>query len=185
MSGTRPPAPGGLEVVRTFVNTVDREDGVEEMSSPGALAAWLHAHGLLPDAGRPSRTDLQRALAVREAVRELLLRNNGEATGAGEPTDVLEAAAARARFTLRFEGGNAQLVPGAAGIDGALGRLLAIVHGAMADGSWSRLKACRAGTCQWAFYDHSRNGSATWCDMAVCGSREKMRSYRRRQSAHA
>jgi predicted RNA-binding Zn ribbon-like protein len=50
----------------------------------------------------------------------------------------------------------------------------------MSDGSWQRVKACRADDCHWAFYDFSRNRSGTWCDMAVCGNREKVRSYRER-----
>jgi predicted RNA-binding Zn ribbon-like protein len=58
--------------------------------------------------------------------------------------------------------------------------LFAAVAAAMADGSWSRLKACRRHACRWAFYDHSRNRSGTWCSMAVCGNRVKVADYRRR-----
>jgi len=50
------------------------------------------------------------------------------------------------------------------------------------DGTWARVKACVADDCQWAFYDSSRNRSGRWCDMAVCGNREKVRTYRSRQS---
>ncbi|MGZ6979737.1 MAG: CGNR zinc finger domain-containing protein, partial [Acidimicrobiia bacterium] len=42
-------------------------------------------------------------------------------------------------------------------------------------------KACRHDECQWAFYDRSRNRSGQWCVMAVCGNRNKARSYRERQ----
>ena len=79
--------------------------------------------------------------------------------------------------------GQVALEPGAAGVDGALGRLVAIVATAMADGTWSRLKACQADRCGWAFYDHARNRSRRWCSMAVCGNRTKARSYRRRHAA--
>jgi predicted RNA-binding Zn ribbon-like protein len=64
----------------------------------------------------------------------------------------------------------------------ALGAILAIVYQSMADGTWSRLKACRSDTCQWAFYDTSKNRSAHWCTMAVCGNRAKARAYRRRHT---
>jgi predicted RNA-binding Zn ribbon-like protein len=70
------------------------------------------------------------------------------------------------------------LAPQAAGVDGALGRILAIVHEAMSAGTWHRLKACRQ--CAWAYYDYSKNQSATWCSMAICGNRTKTRAYRRR-----
>jgi predicted RNA-binding Zn ribbon-like protein len=67
-------------------------------------------------------------------------------------------------------------------VDGALGALLGTVAAAMADGTWSRLKACRADNCHWAFYDHTRNRSGVWCDMAVCGNRAKVRAYRHRHA---
>ncbi len=49
----------------------------------------------------------------------------------------------------------------------------------------SRLRACPA--CDWLFLDKSRNGSRIWCDMAVCGNRQKAKlNYhkKRRQSGH-
>ncbi len=51
---------------------------------------------------------------------------------------------------------------------------------AQAAGTWERLKSCPADDCRWAFYDRSRNRSAVWCNMAVCGNRAKVRSYRER-----
>ena len=58
---------------------------------------------------------------------------------------------------------------------------LTIVHEADREGQWIRLKVCPADDCQWAFYDRSRNRSATWCDMKVCGNRHKVREYRERR----
>ena len=59
--------------------------------------------------------------------------------------------------------------------------VVAIVLGAMLDGTWSRLKACR--NCCWSFYDYSPNRSATWCSMQLCGNRSKTRTYRTRRRA--
>jgi predicted RNA-binding Zn ribbon-like protein len=59
-----------------------------------------------------------------------------------------------------------------------VGPIVAIVYEAMVNGTWARLKACRADDCHWAFYDRSRNRSGTWCDMADCGNRAKVRAYR-------
>jgi predicted RNA-binding Zn ribbon-like protein len=58
--------------------------------------------------------------------------------------------------------------------------LLAIVAEAQADGSWERMKACPWETCRWAFYDHSKNRSRTWCEWG-CGNKVKTRNYRARQ----
>jgi predicted RNA-binding Zn ribbon-like protein len=89
--------------------------------------------------------------------------------------------AARGRLVVRFHDGGARLEPARRDVDGALADLVGIVHTAMADGTWSRLKACRRDVCQWLFYDRSRNRSAVWCQMAVCGNRIKTKAYRERR----
>jgi predicted RNA-binding Zn ribbon-like protein len=175
-------APGRLEVVRLFVNTQDIEDGIEELETPAAAGGWLRDHGL-PDVPRLDAPGLERLIGLRETLRRLLLANNGEVQG-DAPLEHLRAEAARAPLRVRFDGEcQSALVPADHGIDAVIGELIAIVHGAMADGTWRRLKACRSETCEWAFYDRSRNRSGTWCSMAVCGNREKARSYRRRHGA--
>ena len=79
--------------------------------------------------------------------------------------------AARARLRLRVGAdASARLEAEGRGVDAALGRLLVIVYRAMENDSWRRLKACRSDTCQWAFYDHSKNRSGHWCSMEVCGA---------------
>ena len=174
-------APGDLERVRDFVNTLDVESGDDALSSPDALRAWLEDQGLAPGRGA-SRPDLVAARRLREALRALLLENNGLSVRK-EAALTLNRTAARAHLGLRFDsGGEARLEPAARGVDAALGRLLAIAASAMADGTWTRLKACRADDCQWAFYDHARNRSRHWCSMAVCGNRTKARTYRQRHA---
>jgi predicted RNA-binding Zn ribbon-like protein len=179
------PAPGALETVRAFVNTLDIDDAIEDLARPADLARWLAEHELLGGASvRPTGEDLRHATQLREALRAHLLAHHGQPL---DPADVavLDAAAGRARLTLRFTGDDETvLVPAAGGVDGALGRLLAIVKDAIDDGSWQRLKVCPADNCLWAFYDASRNRSAVWCDMRVCGNRAKVRGYRERHSGH-
>jgi predicted RNA-binding Zn ribbon-like protein len=175
-------APGKLELVRLFVNTADLEDGTDALSAPAALAGWLEGHGLARDVSADA-ADVAAARELREAIRGLLLENNG-VRARKQSAAVLGRTAERARLALRFEAaGEARLEPAAPGVDGALGRLVATAATAMADGTWSRLKACRADRCGWAFYDHARNRSRRWCSMAVCGNRTKARSYRRRHAA--
>ena len=175
-------APGELELVRGFVNTLEIEEAADQLASPAALVGWLRSHGLLRG-GAATRADLANARRLREALRVLLLANNGVSVRK-EAAVTLNRAARRAGLGVRFEPeGTARVEPEARGVDGALGRLLAIVSAAMADGSWERLKACRAEDCRWAFYDHARNRSRHWCSMAVCGNRTKARTFRRRHAA--
>jgi predicted RNA-binding Zn ribbon-like protein len=174
-------APGELERVRDFVNPLDVETGVDALSSPDALRTWLEGRGLGPARGA-TRADLVAARRLREAIRVLLLENNGLSVRK-EAALTLNRTAARAHVGLRFDsGGEVRLEPAARGVDAALGRLLAIAASAMADGTWTRLKACRADDCHWAFYDHARNHSRHWCSMAVCGNRTKARTYRQRHA---
>lgn len=180
--GGRAPAPQPLRAVQLFVNTLDGENGIEELADAEALRLTLARAGVLDDGAGIEPGGLVRALQVREALRALLLANNGvdAAPGALAP---LEQAARSARFTLRpDDGGRTRLVPTAGGLDAALGRLLAIVHEAAHDGSLDRLKACRRDVCHWIFYDRSRNGSSRWCATSVCGNRTNTTAYRRRRS---
>jgi predicted RNA-binding Zn ribbon-like protein len=174
-------APGGLELIRGFLNTLDIDDGIEALDSPEALAAWLAEHELLDPRARLDRADLERAVEVREALRKLLLANNGAPLDPGA-LETLNRVGDSAAMVVRFDGGGgSELAPVRAGIDGALARMLGIVARAMAEGTWSRLKACPDPTCHWAFYDYSKNRSGHWCSMAVCGNRNKARAYRERQ----
>jgi predicted RNA-binding Zn ribbon-like protein len=172
------PAPGRLSLVERFVNTVDREHGREMLSEPERLRGVLE----LDPGIRISDGDLRRAHEVRAALCALALANNGgkfDATAAG----VLEQAAVRGRLVVRFGNGAARLEPATRDVDGALAELVGVVYTAMADGTWSRLKACRRDVCHWLFYDRSRNRSAVWCQMAVCGNRIKTKAYRERRPA--
>ena len=133
---------------------------------------------------RPAPADLHAARRLREALRGLLLENNGmnvrkECGGRAQPG----GGSARASPFVSMPAGSARLEPRRSRVRRRPRRLVAIVAAAMADGSWSRLKACQADRCGWAFYDHARNRSRRWCSMAVCGNRTKARAYRRRHAA--
>jgi len=181
--GHRARAPEPLRLVQRFVNTVDIENGVEELDSPTALAARLEEIGASDRRLDCGEADLARALELREGLRHLLLANNGLPASA-EDRAAFVRAARTAHLDVRFDpDGAARLVAAAPGVDGALGRIVAVAFTAMADGSWTRLKACRRDVCHWVYYDRSRNRSSTWCSMLVCGNRTKAQTYRRARRA--
>lgn len=168
------------ELIRDFVNTRDLLDDGEELGSPAQLVEWLGERELTRGEVRATPGDLRRATGLREALRQLLLGNTGVQVEQEAAFDVIDRAARRARIELCFEECAGGLSPAATGVDAALGRIVIAVHGAMADGSWARLKACRASDCEWAFIDHARNHSRSWCSMKSCGNREKARAFRER-----
>jgi len=173
-----------LQLLQDFVNTNDLEGGRDQLGTPPLLLAWLTERGLVGADAVADASSHARALAIREGIRAIGRANNEEPLDATRVAALNEAAAAvplTASLGAVAGDGEWDLVPAAGGLDAFLGRVMAIVIRAMADGSWSRIKACRNDTCRWLFYDQSRNRSGTWCSMAICGSRLKARAYRARQ----
>jgi predicted RNA-binding Zn ribbon-like protein len=167
--------------VRQFVNTWDAEGATDELADATGVRTWFAARDLLPPAARVTANDVRRVVEVREALRALLLANNGVPLDE-DAVAILNEVGSRSPLEARFGGEGTITVTGRdGGIDGALGQLLAVVVQGVADGTWSRLKACRDDECQWAFYDRSRNHSSQWCVMAVCGNKNKARAYRARR----
>jgi predicted RNA-binding Zn ribbon-like protein len=182
-----------------FVNTVSwgaegpRE---ERLESDRDLFAWAAAAGLPPspamreeissaEADAPART-LRRALELRAALHQVFL---AEAEGRRAPAAAaatlgafVEQAAAHLTLTpegdtwsfrfARAEHPESPLWP----IAWDAARLLT---------SEARppVRRCANDRCRWLFLDESRRGNRRWCDMAVCGSRAKARTYYRRRKA--
>jgi predicted RNA-binding Zn ribbon-like protein len=171
-------APGDLALIERFINTADRAAGTDQLIDTAGLAGWVESTGL-PGAGEElDDADRRRVVELREALRELLA--GGDA--APEAVAALERAGSDAPLVVAFGAdGSARLAPAGTGASAVIAALLAIVARAQADGTWSRLKACAAESCGWAFYDRSRNRSRSWCSMSVCGNRAKARSFRARQ----
>ncbi len=176
-----PEAPHNLKLTIDFVNTLDTESGSDALATADGLADWLRARGLL-SRGKAvlGEADRLHAIDLREALRSLMLTNNGGSRD-DRASAALELAARRGDLGVHFAPGDSvSLAPAERGVAGALARVLVPVAQAIGDGSWQRVKACRAPDCQWAFYDRSRNRSGVWCEMAVCGNRTKVRAYRER-----
>jgi predicted RNA-binding Zn ribbon-like protein len=170
-------APPPLRLVQAFVNTVDLENRREWLGDPQALAGWARDHGLVPARTSFTSSDLEQAHELREAFRSLLAGNRDRQADEAA-LDVLARAADSAQLSVVFEDAP-KLESHADGIEGLCGQLVSVAVTAMLDGSWERLKACR--NCRWAFFDESKNRSARWCSMSLCGNRLKTRAYRRRQ----
>ena len=185
-----PTAPGELERVRRFVNSTHRRlypsghVAVEDdLATPETAAAWLRENGLLEGSATLSDAETGHLREFREALRTALLAHTaeGDAAIAWERVRAL-GQHVPLRMCLGAEPGDVSLAATGAGGEQALGRLMSAIYDALKTGTWRRLKACRQQTCLWAFYDHSKNGSGTWCDMAVCGNRAKAQRRRQRSA---
>lgn len=180
--GNPKPAPGTLALVQDFVNTRNYFRGGDLLAEAEEATVRLAERGLLEGGERVGEAERRRLVAFREGLRGLLLAHNGVAGGdVGALNYIVSSAALRVRFG---PDGRPDLEPVAEGglVERIVGRLLAEVVRAEAEGRWERLKACRNEGCLWAFYDASKNRSGSWCNMDVCGARHKMRAYRERKS---
>ncbi|MDN3356474.1 CGNR zinc finger domain-containing protein [Actinomadura sp. DC4] len=158
-----------------FVNTYDLQCDIDEFGAPSDLGGWLSEHGLAAPGARAEEADLGTAVALREGLRAAMLGH--QETAARRPDlDALLAA-----LPLRMSLDGPALVPLHGGVRGALARVAVAVMTSAADGTWPRLKVCRATSCRWAFLDTSKNRSRTWCSMRMCGNRTKTRAYRARR----
>ena len=173
----RPDVPAAIAVVRDFVNTTDHETGTDDLTTQAALARHLGGAGLLTGAGRAGADDLAVALRLRAGLRRALELNHN-----GEPghVDGLDAVLQELPVALAWGDGQVTLRPAANGVRGALAAIGLAAHDAAAAGIWWRLKICAWDECEWAYYDHSKNRSRSYCEYG-CGNKLKTRAYRARQ----
>lgn len=169
-----------IGLILAFLHT---REPLDALATPEGLADWLAARGLPPNS-LPTSEDVSEARHLRAALGEVIRR--GESAWGDERT--------RQTFdgvtlgsTLRIAVGNGS-VPDLRATDGdargGLASIVAAFYRINIRDEIRRLKGCDG--CGYAyFYDVSKNNSRRWCDMAICGSQQKSRAYRRRQSAEA
>jgi predicted RNA-binding Zn ribbon-like protein len=103
---------------------------------------------------------------------------------ARDALETLGSEGAGVRLRVGFgASGATELEPVGRGADAAVATVMDILHEAQITGVWPRLKTCRQ--CGYAFFDRSKNRSAAWCAMSICGNRTKNRAYRRRRGPDA
>ena len=193
-----PPEEQDIERCLSFVNTLTErttENPTEKLVTYDALIDWARGSGLLnaEDADRlASRAKRRQDEAERVAAnaRELreLLHNTFTATSNGKPpaTATLEDLSTLLGGWYRY----GRLVPcgealqwcygGGEDLDRVLWEIARTASRLLTSPRLARVRPCAAATCGWWFLDDSKNGSRRWCDMKICGNREKIRRFRDR-----
>lgn len=166
-----------------LLNSAHLPDGDDQLADERAadwLAGWLGGRG-----GAPAAGPLAELRDLREGLRGLAAANNGIAADAAA---LARAAAVLRRSPVVVELGDPDHAPGLVGATPdtdparrAVASAAAAYLAARSGEGWTRLKACAAPDCRWAFVDTSRNRSRRWCDMADCGNRAKNRDWRERR----
>jgi predicted RNA-binding Zn ribbon-like protein len=180
--GGRAKAPGRLELLQRFINSYNHDFPREwdRLGTAERAQTWLRQKRLVPPDGQISDGDAARLRELREAIRALVIGNQTGRPVSAASVDIIRANSAVAQLRVALdEEGRSALEPGRRGVDGAVATLLGILHEAQLAGHWSRLKGCRQ--CGYAVCDRSKNRSAAWCSMSICGNRTKNRAYYRRR----
>ena len=181
-----------------------------DFDTPAAWSAWVRARGLT--SGLTTSPDVAEApdayaaaMRLRGALRALAAANTGYRVERGGARTDAEAAAATVAAGTNAEvaaatatlnaliaecdvrpavGGHGRVALRAeAPAAGPVAVVLGLALQAMWAGVWRRFKLCPEPSCRASFYDASKNAAKTWCAMATCGSRTKMRRLRARRRA--
>ena len=170
------------ELLIAVANTAHGEH--DEFADARSVRAWWSTVGAaVPSkrgrAGTPDSVGTLRDL--RTLIRDLALRNNGIEADLDRPSEV---DALTLRLDLRGTPSLRADTPGDLVRDICAATVAALMR-ATARPSWPRVKACRGNDCRWVFIDGSRNTSRRWCDMANCGNRAKIATFRARHRTTA
>lgn len=169
-----------LELLTAFLNTLDVDQGTDELADGAGAGRWLAEHGLVPAPVVLDDRQLAVAVELREALRDLAGANH---EGQPDPAAAERFSAVARRLPLHAAAdpnGRVGLAPGGDGVDAATAEIAGAVIEVAMGGAWPRVKICPADDCAWGFVDRSKNRSRRWCAMGVCGNRQKTRAYRER-----
>jgi predicted RNA-binding Zn ribbon-like protein len=175
-------------VALDFVNTAEERGhptAGDVLHTPADLRLWGQRYGLLSLDVREDRSELRRALGVRELLYAVFLaRVQGLAPAPADLTALSSLAAAAYRA--------AALKPTAEGSitwHWAPSQLSTIRHvvvtaavNLLARDPRPRHKQCPGDLCGWFFLDTTKRGNRRWCSMSECGQDAKAARRRALQS---
>jgi predicted RNA-binding Zn ribbon-like protein len=128
-----------------------------------------------------ARAAFDRAIELHGSLRWLQAENSGMQIGVNlaASLETLNRLITCYRIQPRL-GQNGNLSLASDNPSNPVSHLLLMALSALQSGSWRRFKLCSDPKCRASYFDASKATAKTWCSMATCGSRNKMRRYRAR-----
>jgi predicted RNA-binding Zn ribbon-like protein len=171
-----------------FVRTLRRRgapDAIEELDEPPALRAWVHQ--FFPSLAPPAVDDarLATALALREAVRQLIDAARGPGGRASCHRDAVELvnqAAARPTPAPSLDPTGRLDLWSADPVTAVLSLIARDALDLVTSPAVLRIRECAGPACGAMFVDTSRPGTRRWCSMGTCGNQAKKAALRGRKS---
>jgi predicted RNA-binding Zn ribbon-like protein len=189
----------GGDLAIDFTNTVGNRGDMpdEHFNVYGDVLSWADARGVIAraDMRRLSRraeqapADAHGALASMIALRESLYRVLAAAAVGGRPAAAdlavlnahVDASYAHARLTPQHGGfGMTFDAPATSLVEPITGPVVRAAIDLLTGPARARVRICADRSCGWLFLDATRSGTRRWCDMKVCGNRNKVRTFRAR-----
>lgn len=193
-----PPEPVDAERVLAFVNTLSARPTaapLERLVSYDALVEWAREQHVIPAAAADrliaeARRHPHQAANVLSRAKEFREALNGLAESIDKKRQPAAAVLNTISDYLAAAYANGRLVPHDGGLqwvasaDDALERVLWEIGRSAGRlvllPRLSNIRACAASDCGWWFVDDTKNHSRRWCDMKLCGNREKVKRFRAR-----
>jgi len=185
--------------VLAFLNTLSGRptaSPVERLGSYDALVTWAREQHLLPAAAaerlqaqarrhpQQAAAVLGRARELREALNALVTAIDAGRAPAAAVLDTISGALASAYAHGRLvphDGALQWISTADAELDRVVWEVARAAGRLVVSDRLARVRPCAAGDCGWWFVDDTKNRSRRWCDMKICGNREKLRRFRARQ----
>jgi predicted RNA-binding Zn ribbon-like protein len=181
-------------LVFDFTNTISTRKGpaFDYLKSYGDIMNWSRKTGILPPANEngsgvdtgqnPSHVDgsIVKALHAREILYQLFSaiaheQIPGEAI-VKQFNQLLSEALSRVELKI-FKA--EAVVDFSRSSDEPLLAIMKSAYDVLTTEKFNRIKECPA--CGWLFIDKTKNGKRRWCDMDVCGSKDKAKRYYQRK----
>jgi predicted RNA-binding Zn ribbon-like protein len=171
---TRKPAPE-FDYLKTFGEFLAWSAKVGSLRGKRLQALREHAY-INP---RLASSTLSTVIDLRENAYQLF---SAIAAGKAPPLTVANAfnkklALAFQNVAMKFGIGNAEIyfIHDQISLDQSLNAIIKSAFDVLTQEDFQRIKECPR--CGWLFLDTSKNGKRRWCDMNVCGSRDKALEY--------
>jgi len=155
----------------------------DRIGHPDDFLSWARRAGA-PLEEKPAPKILARLHRLRSALIGIFHGLAEQRTPAEGDLAVLneELAEARAAERLVPEGTGFAVADSSPQLIDRFRHAIARDAGALLTGDLRRVKRCPSHDCLWLFHDDSKNLSRRWCAMDDCGTLEKVRRYRGRDS---
>jgi len=186
----------GGHVALDFANTVDSrptEQSRELIPTAQLLFSWARQAGLISRAQEEVlRKKAEQKPKEAEAVRRFGIRLRKVVfdlfSSLADGKKVSDSTLSKWNSYIREMAAEYELKPSGDGFfwklksapDDFMSVLWPIVHSAvqlLTGPDVARIRRCASEKCDWLFLDHSKRGNRRWCDMTICGNREKARRF--------